>query len=98
MRFTAAICILLMFVGVFTGCTARERAGLPERLTLYLTGERRIITLTREEYLTGCILACTDPSFQPETLKAAAAKRLSAKRADRRCSPTSSSGIPTSAR
>lgn len=73
MRFTAAICILLMFVGVFTGCTARECAGLPERLTLYLTGERRIITLTREEYLTGCILACTDPSFQPEALKAAAA-------------------------
>ena len=73
MRFTAAICILLMFVGVFTGCTASERAGLPERLTLYLTEEKRIITLTRAEYLTGCILACTDPSFQPETLKAAAA-------------------------
>lgn len=73
MRYTAAICILLMLAGVLTGCTAKPRQGLPERLTLYLTEERRIITLAREDYITGCILACTDPSFQPEALKAVAA-------------------------
>lgn len=68
----AAILASIMLI-LLTGCAAAPPPELPEDLTLYLTQEKRIISLTREEYLSGCIAACADPSFQPEALKAIAA-------------------------
>lgn len=73
MKHIAALTVLMMILLILTGCSGNHRSTLPERLTLYLAQQQCIITITREEYLTGCILAYCDPSFQPEALKAAAA-------------------------
>ena len=68
----AAILAAIMLI-FLTGCAVGDAPQLPETITLYLTEERRMETMSREEYLEGCIAACADPSFQPETLKAIAA-------------------------
>lgn len=73
MKRAVAIVLVLMIIFSVTGCSGEPRSRLPERLSLYISGERRIVTITPEEYLTGCILAVCDPSFQPEALKAVGA-------------------------
>ncbi len=73
MRYSAVIPALTLLLSLLTGCASEPAPQLPENLTLYLEGQQRIVTLTREEYLIGCILACADPSFQQEALNAIAA-------------------------
>ena len=73
MKPAAVLTAAVLFLTLLTGCGCTEDSALPERLTIYLTEQKRIITVSREEYLTGCILACADPSFHTEALKAVAA-------------------------
>lgn len=64
----------LILAGMLCGCSSGEKAVTsPEQITLLLEEENRIITLDFEDYIAGCIFAAADPSFQPETLKAAGA-------------------------
>ncbi len=58
----AAVFVLLI---MNTGCFHRTAAVDEERLTLYLSGEGRIISLSYEEYLTGCIFGWMALSEQP---------------------------------
>lgn len=65
---SAAAAILLLLLG---GCSAQgDHKRIPEQITLYLEEESRIVTLDYSEYLTGCIFAVAEPSFQYETLLA----------------------------
>ncbi len=68
----AAIFAVILSAAALCGCspTAKENP-VPERITLYIEQESRIVTLDYADYLTGCIFACADPSFQREALLAA---------------------------
>lgn len=62
----------LMLIILLCGCSADgKRDCIPERISLYIEEENSIITMDYSEYLTGCIFAAADPSFQTETLLAA---------------------------
>ena len=62
----AVLCGILL-----CGCApAGNESPVPERVTLYIEQESRIVTLDYTEYLAGCIFAAADPSFQRETLLA----------------------------
>lgn len=66
----AVFTALMILVLTLTGCTGSASEQLPKALSLYLTEQKRIITVTREDYIAGCILAVADPSFQPAALEA----------------------------
>lgn len=70
MKRTAVLFLTLVLMITQCGCAEGSRSKLPERPTLYLAEQRRIITVTREEYLIGCILSYAEPSFQQEALNA----------------------------
>lgn len=54
------------------GCSAGEPSvRVPDKVTLLIEEENRIISLSYTEYIAGCIFAAADPSFLPETLTAA---------------------------
>ncbi len=61
--------IVALFIPLLGGCSAQKlQSRIPEHITLYLEEESRILTLDYSEYLTGCIFAAAEPSFQHETL------------------------------
>ncbi len=80
------IIILILFAAVIftvplllgktgeSGLPAEERAAVvfPDKLNLYLTGTNEIVTVTAEEYLTGCLCAQIPINYEPEALKAQA--------------------------
>lgn len=71
-----AIAILLLIL-MLSGCEAdrasrKQAAGFPESVTLYREEAGEIITLSPQEYLTGCLFAAISPSASEEALKAAA--------------------------
>ena len=69
MRTKAVLVGALIFGTLLCGCARSEpESPVPERITLYIEQESRIVTLDYTEYLTGCIFAAADPSFQRETL------------------------------
>lgn len=71
MRAKAVLAAAVIFGTLLCGCARSERESpVPERITLYIEQESRIVTLDYTEYLTGCIFAAADPSFQRETLLA----------------------------
>ena len=49
MKRAVAIVLVLMIIFSVTGCSGEPRCRLPERLSLYISGERRIVTITPEE-------------------------------------------------
>ena len=72
MKFPKPVLALLLCLAVtLSGCRSGTSAAAPETVTLLIEGENRILTLGFSEYLTGCIFAASDPSFQEETLLAA---------------------------
>ncbi len=62
------VCTTLTALMLYPSKTVR----LPERISLYLTDESRIITLSYRDYLAGCMLACVSPSSGKEALDAVA--------------------------
>lgn len=74
MKFPKTVLAVLLCLTVgLTGCGSGKVPEAPETVTLLIEGEDRILTLGFTEYLTGCIFAVADPSFQEETLLAAGA-------------------------
>ena len=72
MKFSKLAAAVLVCCGLlFSGCSREKSGQAPETLTLYIEGENRIAAMSFPEYLTGCIFAVADPSFQEETLLAA---------------------------
>lgn len=71
MKFRLMSCLLLvMFIAAaFTSCGRKYE--FPEQVTLYIEEQQRIITLDHTDYIKGCIFACSEPSWQQETLIAA---------------------------
>lgn len=81
--------ILAMFAAVIFGMplilgrTSAEASDLPisevqsvtfpDEISLYIEDEDRLVTVSAEEYLTGCICAQIPINYEPETLKAQAA-------------------------
>lgn len=63
----ALVCGMLLI----SGCSSEKNGQVSGTLTLYIEGENRIAAMSFPEYLTGCIFAVADPSFQEETLLAA---------------------------
>lgn len=71
MKLKSASAIVLLFGIMMCGCTKTEQeSAAPERISLYIRQDSRIVTMDYTEYLTGCIFAAADPSFQRETLLA----------------------------
>lgn len=70
MKPAAVFTALMILILTLTGCSGSAAEQLPKTLTLYLTEQNRIVTITREDYIAGCILAVADPSFQPSALEA----------------------------
>lgn len=72
MKLKAAIFIVTALCGILLcGCAPSEaESSAPEQISLYLEQENRIKVIDYAEYLTGCIFAAADPSFQRETLLA----------------------------
>ena len=67
----ALACTLIICGFLLCGCNqAEQNNSAPERISLYIEQESRIVTMDYAEYLTGCIFAAADPSFQHETLLA----------------------------
>lgn len=62
--FTLAALMLL-----FCCCAASEQ---PKRVSVYLCGESRIVTLSYRDYITGCVLGCAPSDCGEEALKAIA--------------------------
>lgn len=50
-------------------CKASEQ---PKRVSVYLCGESRIVTMTYRDYITGCVLGCAPSDCGEEALKAIA--------------------------
>lgn len=70
MKPAAVFTALMILILTLTGCTRSSSGQLPEALSVYLTEQKRIVTVTPEDYIAGCILAAADPSFQPPALEA----------------------------
>ncbi|MGN1340127.1 MAG: hypothetical protein ACI4WS_07530, partial [Oscillospiraceae bacterium] len=71
MKLRFAVAAVLLCGTMLCGCTPAEQGNhAPERISLYIEQESRIVAMDYAEYLTGCIFAAADPSFQHETLLA----------------------------
>ena len=66
-----ALALVAFLLAVLCGCSAEWAPAPPERITLLIDGENRIISMSYAEYLTGCIFAAAEPSYRDETLLAA---------------------------
>ena len=51
---------------------AADMPVFPDKLSLYITGTNEIVSITAEEYLTGCLCAQIPINYEPEALKAQA--------------------------
>ncbi len=71
--------IFIIFLAAAIGlprCFTAPKAEIPESFNVYLTEEQRIVTLTAEEYLTGCLAAQIPLDYEQETLNAQAAAAM----------------------
>ncbi len=73
MRAIAILLLILMLSGCGADHASRMQAArFPESVTLYREEAGEIITLSPQEYLTGCLFAAISPSADEEALKATA--------------------------
>lgn len=72
MKLKSAVSIVAALCGILLcGCASTEtESPVPKQISLYLAQENRIKVMDYAEYLTGCIFAAADPTFQQETLLA----------------------------
>ncbi len=75
--FAAVIFTVPLFLGKSTdgGTNSGEISEppvFPDKLNLYLAGTNEIVTVTADEYLTGCLCAQIPINYEPEALKAQA--------------------------
>ncbi len=70
----AIVSVILLICTALTALLLRPVAGsvLPERISLYLTEESRIITLSYRDYLAGCVFGAVSPACGKEALDAIA--------------------------
>lgn len=71
------IFILFIALAVFLpSFFEKEKISVPTEFRVYLTEENRIVTLTAEEYLTGCLAAQIPLDYEQEALNAQAAAAM----------------------
>lgn len=68
LRLISCFMLLIFIAAAFTSCSGG--IAVPQRVTLILEEQRRIITMDITNYIAGCIYACAEPSWQQETLLA----------------------------
>lgn len=66
-----ALALVVFLLAALCGCRGEGAPEPPERVTLLIEAENRILTLDYTEYLAGCIFAAAEPSYKDETLLAA---------------------------
>lgn len=73
--FAAAIFGLPFLTGLWAGSPDEPpvQAAFPESVSVYLTDSGRIVTVSAEEYIEGCLAAQMPIDYEPEALKAQAA-------------------------
>ncbi len=72
MKKNFSILAMLILVLCMTGCNSQKQDRYPEKLSIYLSDEQEIKTISYSDYIVGCIFGSAEPSSGDEALKAVA--------------------------
>ena len=72
LKLTVCSAVFIILIALFQHFTTDKKDVSPEKVTVYLSTNKQIITLNYEEFLIGCIMGSGVPSYEEEALKAIA--------------------------